>query len=306
MSDAAPSLPAPRSLGAWWLAARPRTLPVAVAPVLVGGAVAHHVVGRVDLAATGVALAGAMLLQIGANLANDAFDFEKGTDDARRIGPPRAAQAGLLSPRALKVGMAIVFLLATLCGAFLTARSGPWVVAVGAASIVSAIAYTGGPYPLGYNGLGDLFVFVFFGPVAVCGSACVAAGAWVPLALWASIPVGALATAVLVVNNVRDVDTDITTGKRTVVVRFGRAFGVAEYRLLLAAAQLAPLILVGTGVLPRTALLALATLPRSIRLGLAIGRETDGPTLSRCLADTAALLVVWAGLTAAGIAMASS
>ncbi len=299
----ASTLPAPGSIGAWWLAARPRTLPVAIAPVLVGAAVALHARGQVDLRSTLAALVGAILLQIGANLANDAFDFEKGTDDARRIGPPRAAQSGLLTTGALKRAMGLVFALATACGVFLAMQHGAVIVAIGVASILSAIAYTGGPYPLGYNGLGDLFVFVFFGPVAVCGTAFVATGGWVPLALWASIAVGAVATAVLVVNNVRDAETDVATGKRTLVVRFGRAFGVLEYRALVAIAVLGPLVLVGLEILPRGALVALATAPRALRLGVLIGRETDGPKLSGALADTAALLVVWSGLLAAGIGM---
>lgn len=298
------ALPAPGSLGAWWLAARPRTLPVAVAPVIVGAAVAMLVSRAVELASIGVALAGAILLQIGANLANDAFDFEKGTDDARRIGPPRAAQAGLLTPAALKRGMAVVFALATACGAFLAWRHGVVIVAIGVASIASAIAYTGGPYPLGYNGLGDLFVFVFFGPVAVCGTTFVATGRFEWLALALAIPVGAVATAVLVVNNVRDAETDRTTGKRTLVVRFGRAFGLFEYRALLATAVVAPASLAALELAPPQILLALATAPRVARLSIAIGRETDGPALSKVLADTAALLVVWAGLVAAGIGIA--
>jgi 1,4-dihydroxy-2-naphthoate octaprenyltransferase len=301
MTTATPHLPAPGSVGAWWLAARPRTLPVAVAPVLVGAAVAMHVAPALDAASIAAALLGAILLQIGANLANDAFDFEKGTDDARRIGPPRAAQAGLLTPGTLKKGMAFVFALATICGVFLASRHGIAIVAVGAASIASAIAYTGGPYPLGYNGLGDLFVFLFFGPVAVVGTTFVAGGGVHPLALAASVPVGALATAVLVVNNVRDHETDVTTGKRTLVVRLGRRFGVLEYRLLLALAALAPVLFAASGVLPRTVLFSLATLPRLVRLSVAIGRETDGAALTRVLADTAALLVVWAALFAVGI-----
>ncbi len=306
MTTTTPTLPAPGSFGAWWLAARPRTLPVAVAPVVVGTAVALHVARAVDAASIGAALVGAILLQIGANLANDAFDFEKGTDDARRIGPPRAAQAGLLTPATLKKGMVLVFVLATMSGAFLASRHGIAIVAVGAASIASAIAYTGGPYPLGYNGLGDLFVFVFFGPVAVCGTTFVATGALSPLALAASVPVGAVATAVLVVNNVRDGETDRTTGKKTLVVRFGRAFGIAEYRFLLGLAAGAPIALAVSGLLPRTVLIALATLPRILRLSIAIGRETDGAALTRVLADTAALLVVWAGLLAAGIQIGMS
>jgi len=297
------ALPKPGSAGAWWLAARPRTLPVAIAPVIIGVAVSNLTQKSLDVASIVMALLGALLLQIGANLANDVFDFEKGTDDAARIGPPRAAQAGLLTPGALKRGMAFVFLLATLCGAYLAWQHGLIIIAIGVASIASAIAYTGGPYPLGYNGLGDIFVFVFFGPVAVVGTAFVATGQFLPLALAMSVPVGALATAVLVVNNVRDGETDVRTGKRTLVVRFGKAFGLLEYRALLFVALATPLALVVNGSLPRLGLLGLATAPRALRLGIAIGRETDGVALTRILADTAALLVVHAGLTAAGIAL---
>lgn len=298
-----PALPAPGSPGAWWLAARPRTLPVAIAPVITGTAIAHLAQRHLDVTSIVVALLGAILLQIGANLANDVYDYEKGTDDAARIGPPRAAQAGLLTPSALKRGMAMVFVLATVCGAFLAWQHGLVIIAIGVASILSAIAYTGGPYPLGYNGLGDLFVFVFFGPVAVVGTAYVATGRFLPLALAMSVPVGALATAVLVVNNVRDGETDVRTGKRTLVVRFGRAFGLFEYRALLFIALAIPLALVITNALPRLGLLGLAAAPRALRLGIAIGREKDGVALTRILADTAALLVVHAGLTAAGLAL---
>ncbi len=302
-TSARPALPTPGSAGAWWLAARPRTLPIAIAPVITGAAIAYLAQRSFDVTSVIVALVGALLLQIGANLANDAFDFEKGTDDAARIGPPRAAQAGLLTPSALKKGMTFVFLLATVCGAYLAWRHGLVIIGIGAVSIISAVAYTGGPYPLGYNGLGDVFVFVFFGPVAVCGTTYVATGKWLPLALAMSVPVGALATAVLVVNNVRDGETDVRTGKRTLVVRFGRAFGLLEYRALLFIALMIPLALVVQGTLPRLGLLGLATAPRALRLGIAIGSERDGVALTRILADTAALLVVHAGLTAAGIAL---
>lgn len=306
MTMATPHLPAPGSAGAWWLAARPRTLPVAIAPVVVGSAVAAQVAAAVDVASIAAALLGAILLQIGANLANDAFDFEKGTDDERRIGPPRAAQAGLLTPGSLKKGMGLVFGLATICGAFLASRHGIAIVGIGAAAIASAIAYTGGPYPLGYNGLGDLFVFLFFGPVAVVGTTFVACGALQPLAFATSVPVGALATAVLVVNNVRDVETDAETGKRTLVVRLGRRFGVLEYRVLLAVVALSPVVFAASGALPRTVLIALATIPRLVRLSVAVGREREGAALTRVLADTAAVLVVWAALFAAGIGIGAA
>ena len=175
-----------------------------------------------------------MLLQVGSNLANDVFDFEKGADTDERLGPVRAAQAGLLEPRQLRTGMLVVFALALAIGVYLTAVAGPVVIAIGLASIASGVAYTGGPYPLGYHGLGDVFVMAFFGFVAVCGTAFVQAG-HVPARAWfASGPVGAIATAVLVVNNVRDRETDVKAGKRTLPVRFGRRAGIVEYGFLIA------------------------------------------------------------------------
>ena len=235
------STPQPGSVGAWVLAARPRTLPVSIGPVLVGTAVAAVQEG----ARLGPALAaglGALLLQIGSNFANDVFDFEKGADNDARIGPPRASQLGLLSPGALKRGMLLVFALATLVGLYLSWVAGPWVVAIGVVSIVAAIAYTGGPWPLGYHGLGDLAVFVFFGLVAVVGTTFVQTGTGPGLAWIAALPVGALATAILVVNNLRDIETDRLAGKRTLAVRWGRGGARAEWALLVGGAYLATLI----------------------------------------------------------------
>ncbi len=238
-TQAAPPLPVAGSVGAWVLAARPKTLPVSIGPVLVGTAVAY-VEGSLRVGPALAAAFGALMLQIGSNLANDVFDFEKGADTEARIGPPRAAQLGLLSPDALKRGMFVVFALATLAGVYLSWVAGPVILAVGAISILAAIAYTGGPYPLGYHGLGDLAVFVFFGLVAVVGTTFVQTGDLPRLAWLCAIPVGALATTILVVNNLRDVDTDVAAGKRTLAVRFGRAGARAEWGALAAIAYLTP------------------------------------------------------------------
>ena len=295
------ALPPPSAFRVWLLAVRPATLTVALGPVLVGAAVASRV-GAVRVWAVVAALLGAVFIQIGTNLANDVFDHEKGADGPDRKGPLRVTQAGLLTPRQVRAGMIVAFALATACGAYLTLVAGPAIVAVGVVSIASGIAYTGGPWPLGYNGLGDLFVFVFFGIVATCGTVFVASGALPPMALAASIPVGAIATAVLVVNNVRDRDTDVRVGKRTLAVRFGRAFGVAEYAVLLAAAYAVPAALVLAGACSRWALLPLVTAPIAVKLARTVAREVDGPTLNRCLAMTGRLLLVFSVLFTAGIA----
>src|SRR6187549_3277526 len=233
----------PNSIGAWLLASRPKTLSAAAAPVLVGTACASAR-GQVKWGPAVAALLGALLLQIGANFANDVFDFEKGADTAERLGPTRAVQAGLLSARSMRRGMYLVFALALVTGLYLTRVSGPVILLIGCASIASAILYTGGPYPLGYHGLGDVFVLIFFGFVAVCGTVFVQLHTLPTLAIWASIPVGSLATAILVVNNVRDRDTDVIANKRTLAVRFGTRAGQAEYLLLIWLAYVVPLILV--------------------------------------------------------------
>jgi 1,4-dihydroxy-2-naphthoate octaprenyltransferase len=247
------------------------------------------------------ALFGALLIQVGTNFANDVFDFEKGADDEQRLGPPRAVQSGLLSPRAVRWGMALCFALATLAGVWLVHLAGPVIVAIGVASILSGIAYTGGPYPLGYNGLGDVFVFVFFGLVAVCGTAFVASGS-VPAAAWlAAVPVGALATAVLVVNNARDHATDSKVGKRTLVVRFGRRFANIEYSILVAAAFAAPLCMFALGVAGPFVFLALLPLPLGVALCRRVARS-EGRALNPLLPATARLLLIQSALLAAGIA----
>ncbi|MCC6644223.1 MAG: 1,4-dihydroxy-2-naphthoate polyprenyltransferase [Polyangiaceae bacterium] len=287
------------SLRAWVLAARPQTLPVSMVPVAVGTAIAAARGGArppVALACLGVSL----LLQIAANLANDVFDFEKGADTAARLGPLRAAQAGLLTPRAMKVGLAVALALATATGLSLVLVGGWPVLALGALALLSAVAYTGGPYPLGYNGLGDVFVFGFFGVVAVVGTAALQTGAYDPVAFAAAAPIGALSTAVLVVNNVRDHETDVAAGKRTLVVRLGRRFGVAEYAALMLVAYATPLGLVGARAASPVVLLPTLTLPFAVRLCLAVAEER-GAKLNARLRATAKLMVAFGALFAAGL-----
>ncbi len=281
------------------LACRPATLLVGVVPVLVGTAVARAL-GTVRLGPSLACLAGAVFLQIGSNLANDVFDYEKGADTTARLGPLRVTQAGLLSPRAMRWGMALVFGLALAVGVYLTKVAGVPIVLMGTASILSAIAYTGGPWPLGYHGLGDLFVFVFFGLVAVCGTVFVSTGGWSLLAVLAAVPVGALATGVLVVNNVRDHETDVHAGKRTLVVRFGRRFGVGEYVGLVAVAYAVPVLLVVGGWTGTAGLLPLLTVPLAVRLCVGVGR-TRGASLNAYLGGTAKLLFAFGVLFAVGI-----
>ena len=293
-------LPDSGSMGAWLLAARPQTLPVAVAPVAVGTAVASTL-GPVRWGAVAAALIGALAIQIGTNFANDVFDHEKGADTAERLGPTRAVQSGLLSAPAVKIGMIVAFVAAFLAGVYLTTVAGAPIVVIGIASILSGIAYTGGPYPLGYHGLGDLFVLAFFGFVAVAGTSLVAAGSVPPLAWLAAVPVGALATAVLVVNNARDHQTDVRAGKRTLVVRFGRRFANLEYGALVAAAYLAPAVMALTGLARPGVLAPWLTLPWAVWLCVRVTRA-EGRALNPLLPATARLLLGVSALLAIGIA----
>lgn len=302
--EAAPPLASairPGSLRAWILAARPQTLTAAVVPVLAGTAAAHAL-GEVKTGPAIAALLGAILLQIAANFANDVFDHEKGADTEERLGPTRAVQSGLLGARAVRAGLLVTIALSLAVGGYLTAQAGWPILAVGIAAILSAVAYTGGPYPLGYHGLGDVFVMLFFGFVAVCGTVFVETGAVPRLAIAASIPVGSLATCILVVNNLRDRHTDVKAGKRTLAVRLGRRGVLAEYALLLAAAYLVPVALAAVYRAP-SLLLPLVSLPVAVRLFRRI-RATEGRALNACLASTAKLLLLFGVLFAAGLFLA--
>ncbi len=310
MTASAPSSPSdsgsatsvrPGSLGAWVLASRPKTLSAAAVPVLVGSACASAR-GHVSWGPALAALFGALLLQIGANFANDVFDYEKGADTAERLGPTRAVQAGLLSPKSMRWGMVLVFALALALGVYLTTVAGWVILLIGVASIISAIAYTGGPYPLGYHGLGDIFVFIFFGLVAVCGTVYVEIGQIPSLSWFCALPVGALATAILVVNNLRDRVTDLGAGKRTLAVRFGRGFALGQYRALLGVSYAVPVLLAVLRMAPPEVLLPLLSLPLAWKTERAVS-STEGRALNALLAATAKLLLIFGVLFALGLAL---
>ncbi len=286
------------TLATWIGAARLRTLPAAVVPVVVGTACAAAS-GGIALGPALAALGGSLAIQIGTNFANDVFDAEKGADGPDRVGPLRAVSAGLITPAAMKRAMIAAFGVATLLGLYLVSVAGWPVVAIGVASILSGIAYTGGPFPLGYHGLGDVFVMLFFGFVAVCGTVFVQLGHVPCLAIAASVPVGALATAILVVNNVRDRATDVRVGKRTLAVRFGRRAALIEYAALLIAAYAVPVGLAVTG--RPWAALPLVSAPIAIARLRAVVAAADGPTFNRCLAATGQLLLVFGVLFAVGL-----
>ena len=282
----------PTPLGIWIRAARPRTLPAAVAPVLVGSALAWRD-GQWVPAAAGVCLGFALLIQIATNFANDYFDFVKGADTAERVGPQRAVAAGWVKPATMRGAMIGVFAAAFLVGLSLLPYGGWPLLAIGVLSILCGVAYTGGPYPLGYNGLGDIFVFVFFGLVAVGATYFVQAGAVSAEALVAGAGVGALATNILLVNNYRDVETDAKAGKRTVVVRFGRGYARAQFAFCWLLALAVPLVLVGRGFSP-WALLALAAAPLAWSHRRRLRNAKTPGELIQLLGDTGKALAVYA------------
>jgi 1,4-dihydroxy-2-naphthoate polyprenyltransferase len=248
-------------------------------------------------------LLGAVLIQIGTNFVNDLGDRARGADSADRLGPRRPLQMGWLTPGHVRAGAVACFLLAAAAGGYLVWAAGWPVLVIGVASIAAGVAYTTGPWPLAYHGLGEAFVFLFFGVVAVCGSYFVQTGAIHPSTLAASVPVGALATAILVVNNVRDVDADRAAGKRTLAVRRGRDASRGAFRWLLFLAYLAPLPLVANGRAGVWALLPLVTLPLALAEIRRVSLREDGPSLNRALVGTARLHALYGVLFAVGIAL---
>ena len=288
----------------WILASRPRTLPAAVAPVIVGAALAIRAAVFDPLAALACLLA-ALLLQIASNFANDLGDFERGTDTPERVGPLRVTTAGLLSAADVKRGILVVLGLAAVCGVYLIAVGGWPILAVGVLSMLAAVAYTYGPIPFGYYGLGDLATFVFFGFIAVVGTyyvqSAAAAAPQAPLLVWvAAIPMGALVTAILVVNNVRDADTDRAAGKRTLAVTLGRRGARIEYLVMLALAYAMPFVLWLGFDMSVAVLLPLLTLPLAVRHARDVWTVL-GPRLNKTLGGTAQLAVWFALAFAIGI-----
>jgi 1,4-dihydroxy-2-naphthoate octaprenyltransferase len=287
------------------MAARPRTLPAAIAPVLVGTAAAYQLTDDVHVGAFLAALVGSIFIQIGTNLANDYSDARRGADTVDRLGPVRVTAQGLVAPRRVLVATWVAFAVAVAAGIYLTAVAGPLILAVGAVSILAGVLYTGGPRPYGYAGLGEAFVFVFFGLVAVNGSYYVQLERldWIPFAL--SIPVGFLATAILVVNNLRDIDTDRRAGKNTLAVRLGRTRTRTLYATLVGGAFLALPVALLTTELTAWSLLALFAAPFAEPPLLATFTKSDGPALNAALADTGKLLAVYSALLAAGLVIAA-
>jgi len=289
----------PSPLGAWMLAARPATLPAAVVPVLVGSATAFAA-GSFRPLPFIAALAAAVLIQIGTNFANDYFDFHKGADTAARIGPVRVTQSGLIAVETVRLGMIVTFGLAALSGLYLVAVGGWPILLIGLLSITAGVLYTGGPWPLGYHGLGDLFVFSFFGLIAVAGTTYLHSGSVPIAALINALPVAMLVTAILVVNNLRDIDTDRVAGKHTLAVLIGRRATRAEYVLLVGGAYLLlPLSwLLGTAAIG--AWLPWLTLPLAVPLVRTLLRE-DGPALNGVLKRTGQLHLLFGVLFAIGL-----
>ena len=285
----------------WVSAARPRTLPAAIAPVLVGSGLAWRD-GKFDGRAAGFCLGFALLVQIGTNFSNDYYDFVKGADTAARVGPKRAVAAGLILPGTMRVVMWGVFAAAFLCGLGLIAWGGPWLLVIGIVSILCGLAYTGGPWPLGYHGLGDVFVFLFFGLVAVCATYFVQTGKVVLDAVLVAVPIGLLTANILVVNNYRDMDTDAAAGKRTLVVRFGRGFARGQFAASLLIAGMAPVFL---AVRDHNAwrLLPLVLAPMAWRHAWRLRHRTLPMEQITLLGDTGKLLALYALLLTAGLVL---
>jgi 1,4-dihydroxy-2-naphthoate octaprenyltransferase len=303
MSGAVESRRAPaaaETLRLWAVAARPRTLPAAVAPVLVGTALAASE-GVFRPLAFAAALVGSVFIQIGTNLSNDYSDARRGADTEDRLGPVRVTSGGLMPPRHVLVGTWVAFGIAVAAGAYLVTVAGWELLVVGAASILAGVLYTGGPRPYGYEGLGELFVFLFFGVVAVVGSYFVQTErlAWEAFAL--SVPVGLLAAAILLVNNVRDVDTDRRAGKRTLAVKLGRDRAAALFAGALVIAFASPVAIWLAGGLSAWILLPLLAVPLAVPLARTVRSRRDGPSLNAALGRTGALLAAVSVLLSTGV-----
>jgi 1,4-dihydroxy-2-naphthoate octaprenyltransferase len=288
------------TLEAWILATRPKTLPAAVAPVCVGSAMAFADQRFAFLPAV-AALAVALLLQIGVNLANDYFDYVKGIDTRERLGPARVSQSGLIPSATVRGAMISILLLALIPGLYLAFIGGWAVIIIGIASIIAALAYSGGPFPLASHGLGDLFVFIFFGLVAVCGTYYVQALRLTPLAVMMGCIVGLMISAILVVNNLRDIHTDRRAGKRTLAVILGKRASKIEYTLLHACAYVLPIIIWLLNFAGAWILLPVLTIPLAVALGRGVWKSSGGTELNLTLAKTAALALVFSLLLSVGL-----
>jgi len=288
------------SANQWVLAARPATLWAGIAPVIVGSAIAvNDGVFRWDI--LGAAMVVAVAVQVGVNFANDLADARRGADTADRIGPTRAVSAGLITPRAMTTGVLAAFGVAGLGGAYLTVEAGPVVPIIGVASIVAALTYTGGPFPYGYHGLGEAFVFVFFGLVATVGTRFVFDESAPGSAWLGGVVMGLLASAILVANNIRDIETDAIAGKRTLAVIIGRGHTRGVYTSLVISAFATAVAGVIARVFPPGVLLMLVAVPLAIAPIRTVRTRTDGPSLISALKGTARLQVAAALLIGLGL-----
>jgi 1,4-dihydroxy-2-naphthoate polyprenyltransferase len=291
----------PSTFRIWLLASRPKTLPAALVPVLVGSAFAAHA-GAFHLGAAALCLGFALLVQIGTNFANDYFDYVQGADTALRVGPARAVASGWVTPTTMRAAMLIVYAAAFGVGLGLIHFGGWWLLPLGVLCIVCGIAYTGGPYPLGYHGLGDVFVFLFFGLVAVGATFWVQAHALTWEVLLAAAAIGALAANLLVANNYRDRATDAVAGKRTLIVRFGERAGRIQYGVAVLLSAAVPVVLWARGF-GGWSLLALGALPLGVACWLRLRPATPAPELIRLLALTAAHLALFGVLLSLGLVL---
>lgn len=283
----------------WFIAFRPQTLAAGVCPVAIGTAMAfgdgiHH------FPTAGLCLAAALAIQIGTNIANDYYDFKKGADTAGRLGPTRVTQAGLIPPGLVKAGFIIAFIAAAAAGYFLIQRGGWPLGVIAATSILSGWLYTAGPRPLGYLGLGDIFVLVFFGPVAVAGTYYAQSLEMNPAVIVAGLGPGLISVAILTVNNYRDYDSDKVSGKRTLAVRFGRAFAQMEYAAALALAALVPVMIYYHIEDHKPILWCSGIILLSLPATRTVFTTQDGPALNRVLAGTGLILIVYSILFSAG------
>jgi 1,4-dihydroxy-2-naphthoate octaprenyltransferase len=285
----------------WLMAARLRTLPAAIAPVLVGTALACDLYDVFRPGAFLAALLGSILIQVGTNLSNDYSDARRGADAEDRLGPVRVTAGGLVPPKQVLMATYVTFGLAALCGIYLVAVAGIELLFVGIASIAAGVLYTGGPRPYGYEGLGEVFVFLFFGIVAVAGSTFAQTETWPWEAFVLAVPVGLLAAAILVANNVRDMDSDRRSGKRTLAVRLGRERGRSLYGLTVYGAYLVAPLPWLLGPLSAWLMLCWLTLPLAVRVVRMVRRHADGPTLNEALAQTGLLQLAFCLLLSAGI-----
>ncbi len=300
------TVPSPLSLTRfqrWWLAIRPKTLFASMSPVLVGCGIAILHRGPFRLGAALAALLVAVLFQIAANLINDVADFSKGTDTHDRLGPTRVTQAGILTPTQVWQGVGVIAVLAAACGLYLTSLAGWGVILIGLSAALGAALYSLGPYPLSDYGLGDLFAMIFFGFVAVCGTAWVVSGT-LPWTAWpAAAGVGSLVTAILVVNNIRDIETDRRAGRINLPIRFGRQAGETEYASMLLLAFAVPLLLFILLQGQVWLFLVYVAAPNALRVFRQLRAAKTGPIFNQLLAKTSRLTFLYGVLLAAALAL---